>query len=683
MSNNSLNTFFSPQSIAVVGVSREKNKVGRIIFENILKNFQGEVYPVNPKAEKIANKKCYASLQELPEKVNLAAISLPAKIAPKILLDGVKAGIKNYILYSSGFSELGKEGEKIENKINEIIKENNLTLLGPNTLGYLNTNKGLNTSFTNIETLKGNISFVSQSGALISVLLDWAYDKNLGIDMAISLGNKLNLNENHVIEYLENRKQTQVIALYLENFADGKRFLEIANKTKTKKPIILLKGGRTEKGKQTAQSHTGKMTGSFETAKELLNHNGIVITEKMQDFYNFVYCFSKIELSDKNMVVVTNAGGAGVITADYMKNEPIELTPFSEKTKSNLKKILPDYATIKNPLDIAGDAEPKLFAQVMETVMKDPIEDAILIIVTPQAMTNMEETARQIKKLAFNSHKPIHVCLMGGKKKDKAAEILKDSPVIVIEYPEDAVTNFSMLLQHNKIKDKKFILKPKREFPIEENKIKNLFQEWGNNKIISAQNLVKLAEMYKLNLPKQKILNSEEELNSCIAEFNYPLVLKTNSLHKTDKKEVFVGLKKEAEVKKAFNKLVYNKPLLLQEMIKAELELIIGSKTDPEFGKVVICGLGGIYTEVLKEKIIFPAPSTKKDIEKIIKAAPFYELIKDGYRNQKRPTQKIIDLLYRFSFMASDFPNVESFEINPLLITENNIYAVDFRGILS
>jgi acetyl coenzyme A synthetase (ADP forming)-like protein len=437
-----LQNMFNPKTVAVIGASRHEGKVGNIILKNLKKSGK-KIFPVNPQASSILGLKCYASVMDIKEKVDLAVIVVPSGIVPKVIEEcGVK-NIKTAMIISAGFGEIGNH--ELEDEVNKRAKMHGIRLIGPNCMGFINTARDLNATFFDGMPEKGGMAFISQSGALGSAMLDWAMEKKVGISYFFSIGNMVDIGFSELIEFLQKDKETRIIILYMESLKDGKKFYEAAKRSK--KPIAVIKAGRSTEGIKAAASHTGALAGSDNVYSGVFRQCGILRIDKLDDVFQIAKCvqMNKIPLG-KRILIVTNAGGPGVLMADACSREGLVLAKINKKAKSNLNRILPDNWSRDNPLDIVGDADPKRFREVLSEVMKKDFYDSILCILTPQAMTEPMGTAREI--IRFSKHpKPVFACFMGGEKVKWAIISLESNNIPNFQEPEDACRTMAALIR--------------------------------------------------------------------------------------------------------------------------------------------------------------------------------------------------------------------------------------------
>ena len=682
---NDLQTLIYPKTIVVVGVSREKNKVGRIIFDNLKKSPKVKLIPVNVKAKEIDGYQCFTDLLSINEFVDLVILAVPALFVNDYLRQCLQKNIKNVVVLTAGFAESGKQGIELEKEFINIIKDQDINVLGPNTLGFINNNIGLNATFASFWPKKGGISLICQSGAFTTVFMDWAEEKDIGIAKIITIGNKVDINEIDVIDYLANDEQTKAIAIYLESFSDGNSFINTAKKLIQKKPLIILKAGKTTVGQERAASHTGKMAGSYDAALAAFEKSRVLVADSTNDFFNLIYLFSKdFIIKNEDLIILTNAGGPGIIATDEVVLAGWKLVSISPHGIQEFRKKLPSCTSTNNPVDIIGDASPERFQTALEILDKEVCPN-ILILVSPQAMTDIPNTAKVIAEFSQKTKKNLITCFMGGKRIKEVQNILNTSRCLNFSFPKQAVATIDKAYHfftdwaNYKNYDDKIIQSPGKD-----NLNLILKKAVEEEKEFISQDEVKLfAEEYNIPLPPQAVVINWTDAKNFTERFGFPLVLKTQNIHKVDRKEVYLNLNSITELQEAFNELkkIANK-LLLQKQIKGNIELILGSYQDKDFGSIISFGLGGIYTEVLKKfKTIIPS-SNPQEIDYLLKKMDIYRLISPIFRGQLRPYDKLVNLIVNFSRLIKDYPLIKSAEINPVFMTQKNIYCVDFRILL-
>ena len=681
----SLNDFFCPDSVAVIGAAREEGKVGRTIFDNIIgSGYKGKVFPVNPKASDINGHKCYSSILDVKQDISLAVIVIPAKFISKVLEECSEKGIKYAIIISAGFKETGVKGAKREKRLIEKAKDYGIRILGPNCLGMIDASCPINASFSANMPLKGKISFISQSGALLTSVLDWAKTSKIGFSKVVSLGNKADISENDLFEAWKNDPQTDVITAYLEGVTDGKEFIRISSKASKKKPIIVIKSGNTDAGARAVSSHTGTLAGSNKAYEAAFKQAGIIRADTIKELFDYAKAFSYQPLpKGKKVAIITNAGGPGIMATDACENNGIQLSSFSTETIDKLKSFLPEAANLYNPVDVLGDALSDRYKKALEVIIQDNNVDAVVVLLTPQAMTEDLETARAIFDVMDKSEKKITVMtsFMGGDEVKKGIIYLTKKRIPNFEIPESAVSTLKVMMDYNDWRAEKSY--PVIEFNVDEEKVKSVFDRCRSEGRLELGELEarEILEAYRIPVPKAEVACDVEEAKKIAAGMGYPVVLKIvspNILHKTDVGGIKVGIEDEKELEESYDDILFSvkrympdaniSGILVQEMVKDKKETIIGISDDLQFGPMIMFGLGGIYVEVLKDVSFRIAPISEKIAREMIGEIKTIKLLKGIRGETPSDIESIVDVLLRMSQLVTDFPEIMEMDINPLFV---------------
>ncbi len=681
-----LEKLFNPQSIAIVGASEEAGKVGTVIAKNILElGYAGKIFPVNPKHDQIFGVKCYHTLADAEGEVDLAIIAIPAKFVAQEIRENA-GRLKNFVIVSAGFSEIGEEGKAREAELLQLAKENNLNILGPNCLGFIIPKLKLNASFASGLPEAGNVAFVTQSGALAVALTDLAKAEKIYFSTIVSIGNKLNISETEMLEYLEKDEDTAVIGMYLEGIENGVEFLKIASRVSKVKPIVILKAGKTERAQKAISSHTGALAGSDEIINAAFEKAGILRAQDLEEFFNLIGFISHNKALVCNKVaVVTNAGGLGVLTTDAFFQKEIVLAELGAKTKTALRRILPEESSVENPIDLLGDAKEDRYKKVLQIIDKDPEIGAVVCLLTPQDQTPVEKIARVITKFNLKSQKTIVASFVGGKKVEKGIKKLRTENIFNFAFPESAVSVLNAFYrwrckEKNPVENVEKVIDQERKAKAQAI-IATVKKE--NRRALYFSESRELMELYGINTIKSFEINSLGVVRlEPGAGFEFPVVLKVDSddvLHKTDRGGVVLNIKNQEELEEAAQKMRVNfsgAKLIVQPMLARDMEIILGIKKDANFGPVVVYGLGGIYTEVFKLAEMLILPFSKEAVENSLREG------KVGFLFQETRGQKVYDLseLARIICALGDFSweleDVREFDINPLLVYNNGSAAV-------
>ncbi len=683
-SNTLMTSLFNPKSVCVIGASTKPGKLGYNILENIVKyGYPGRVYPVNPHYQNILGLKVYSSVSEIDDEIDLAVIVIPAEAVVKVAEEcGVKQ-VKNIVVISAGFKETGKEGAEREKALKDICEKYKMKLLGPNCLGVIDTFTPLNASFAAQMPLKGNIAFISQSGALGTAILDWSFKNRIGFSKVISLGNKADLSESDFIAALAEDVNTKVILLYIEDVKDGDKFIENLRKTVRIKPVLVLKSGSSAAGQRAAASHTGSLAGSKIAYETMFKQFGALQVETISDLFNYAKVFSTQPLPKDNAVcILTNAGGPGIIATDACERYGLKLASLNSETLNNLRKQLPSNASIYNPVDILGDAQPERYYTALEALKNDDNISSIIIILTPQATTKPTETVLKLIKLVDKLDKPVTFSIMGGEQVTEAKKILSENNIPVFSFPEDAVESIAALTRYTFIREKKL---SHRKFRISANKeavreiIKKVLNE-GRRTLLSSE-ACKILGFYGVKTPKVYLASNSDEACSAATEIGYPVTLKIASpdiIHKSDVGGVALNVKNEEDVRKIFIGMVANAHKFfpnariygveVYEYVEKSREVIIGVNKDLQFGHLLMFGLGGVYVNFLRDVAFRIVPVNTQDIDEMIKETRVYTLLK-GVRGEKpADIDSVIKTIIAASQLVQDFPVISELDVNPLFV---------------
>jgi acetyltransferase len=697
----SLNKVFKPKSIAVIGASNQKSSVGYDLFRNIAKSkYRGRVYPVNHKRKKVQGVVAYNSVNLIKNKIDLAIIATPAKTVPSVLLECAEAGIKGVVIISAGFNEIGPEGVRLNKEISDIAQKNKMRIIGPNCLGFLHPSIGLNASFATKNAVPGKIAFISQSGALCTSVLDWAKQCNVGFSHFVSIGSMLNTGFADLIEYFGRDKETEAILVYMESLRDAKKFMKVAKLVSPKKPIIVLKVGKSSEGASAAKSHTGSLTGDDKVFDMVFDSVGVERVKTITDLFNCAKTLSMKNIPRGNrLTIVTNAGGPGVISTDALIEDNGRVAKLEKNTIKKLDAILPASWSKGNPVDILGDATPERYSNALSVCVKDKNTDAILVLLTPQSMTAPAEVALEAVKIAKKSKKPIITCWMGGADTERGVKVLFENNIPIFRNPENAVKSFMYISRQQK-KVKKIKTKSASA-------IKNFKPKYkANEKIIkSAQEdkRVVLLESeareflsnYGIKSPGNAVARSVNEAERLSTKIGYPVVMKIMSpqiLHKVDVGGVILNINSKAEAKVAFGKIIKNvksknkkvkiEGVFIEKMLDAKHEIFLGCKFDPIFGHIIAFGAGGTYVELNKDISLTHPVFDKRNISELINSTKISKIL-NGYRGMPGvATDKLITTIANFSKLVEDFPEIKEIDINPYMMDEKDAYVVDAKVII-
>ena len=670
-----LETLFTPDKIAVVGASRKEGKTGHEVFDNLLHDFEGEVVPVNPNAEEVHGVK---AVEETPEDTDLAVIAVPGKIVPDVMKDLAKKNIKAAIVISAGFSETGNQ--KLEDRILEIAEENEIALLGPNVLGLINTENSMNASFASKMPEKGDISFMSQSGAFCTAILDYAKAEHIGFRHFVSLGNKAMIDEVELLKYWR-EDETNTVLSYTEGIDNGREFIEQAKQTSKEKPIVMVKSGRTDKGGSAASSHTGSIAGSYEAYKAAFRKSGIIEAESNRELLDFGRAFDYQPLPEgDNIAIVTNAGGPGVITTDEISEHRLQLAELSMETKRALRDKLPEEASAHNPLDVIGDAGHERYKNALELIIEDNNVDSVIVLLTPQANTEIDKTAKTISRATQKSDKPVFACFMGEKDVSSGIDILEQNQIPEFQDPVDAVKTLKAMRKYGEFLESEETF---REFNYDKSEAQEALDDLND-----FEDSEKLFKAYGFDVALTKVAEAPLSATEAALDIGYPLVMKIDSpdiKHKTDVGAVETGIESKEEVKQAYrditDNIYHNAPgskingVQLQEELEG-LEIALGVKRDPQFGPMVMIGLGGIYIEVLNDVSFGIAPISEEEAQTMIDELESHEIF-EGARGQDYDLEPVKNAVIRLGDMALEHEEITEIDLNPAILKGNKLFITD------
>ena len=685
---------FNAKSIAVIGASETKGKIGYDIMRSLLNYYKGEIVPVNIKGGEILGITACTSISEHGP-VDLAVITIPSHLIPATVEECGEIGIKNIVVISAGFKEIDEEGARLENELVELCKKYKIKLVGPNCLGVMNTYNDMNASFSSDIAHKGKISFMTQSGAIMAAILDYADKKNIGFSRIVSLGNKAVINENDCMKDFMEDENTEVITAYLEGIVDGPGFIEASREASRKKPVLVIKSGRTSKGSEAVSSHTGTIAGSDSAYEAAFSQCGIIRVNSLDEMMDYSSALALSPLPKGNRIaIITNAGGPAIMTTDVAIKNNLEIAELTCETKQKLKDGLPATASVKNPVDVLGDASPERYAFALETVLADPNVDGVIYLVTPQSVTDADGIAKVAIEHAKNSEKPILCSFFGGTSFEGAEKLLAEHQIPNYLYPKRAVKSLKTLYNYSIIKDQEYPDSP--DFDVDKEIVKNIIQEAQEKDMYTlGLESFDILKAYGIPTVGTAITKTLEDTVKAAEEIGYPLVMKIVSpqiSHKSDVGGIKLNLNSADDVKAAYEDMMENIPkkepdatlegVQLQKMLSGGKEVIIGMVQDPTFGPMMMFGLGGIYVEILKDVKFAIAPVNEEEAREMIAGIKTHELLEGTRGDKAMDTEAIADIILRISQLVTDFPEINEFEINPLMVFEEGALAVDMRLML-
>ena len=704
MAIKKLNSIFKPKRIALIGVSDNPNSVGGITLRNLVGGgFNGVVYPVNPKREAVLGIPCYPDVKSLPKTPDLAVIMISAKFVPQVIRECGEAGIHGIIIMSAGFKESGEEGKALEEQAKlEKAKFPDMRIIGPNCLGILVPGLNMNVSFADGMPKKGHVAFISQSGALCTSVLDWAYESKIGFSYFVSIGNSMDVNFGDLIDYFGQDPNTKSIVLYVESLTNARTFMSAARAFSREKPIIVYKSGRFPESAAAAASHTGAMASEDSIYDAVFRRAGLARVFDFGNIFEFTDLVGRRRIPKGNrLAIVTNAGGPGVMATDSLISMGGKLVELSEKTMQRLNEYLPPFWSHGNPIDVLGDATPERFADATEIVLEDENVDAVLVLLTPQAMTAPTETAVAISQLAAKTTKSIMAGWLGGASMREGIQVFNQAGISSFTAPEQAIRAFMTLSNYSE--NQALLYETPKEVPVSfqydrlELRKKYLKDIFPKAKILNEDDSKMLVNDYGINTTHPQPAATEDEAVAIARKKGYPVVMKIYSpdiTHKSDVGGVALNIKDDEMVRATFRNMVKTaaekRPdaridgVTIQIMVntKEGIELIVGTKKDPVFGTVMLVGMGGVTAELFKDKRLEFPPLNEQLAHQMLKSLKIYPLLK-GYRGDTpKNIDKLIEALIRMSYLAADYPEIAELDINPLVVTPTDVIALDARIVV-
>jgi acetyltransferase len=683
-----IESIMSPKSIAVVGATNRPGSVGLAVFRNILTaGFQGVLYPVNPKAKYVQSVKAYPKLKDIPDEVDLAVIIVPAEIVCPILEEAGQKQVKGTIVISAGFKEIGGRGIELENNVKQVVAKYDLRLVGPNCLGIINnsSNVQMNASFATKMPKAGNIAFISQSGALCTAVLDYAQGRDIGFSKFVSFGNKADVNEIDLMHYLKDDPDTDVILMYLEDITHGRAFLETAREItwQAHKPMLAVKSGRSAEGARAAASHTGALIGSDTSYDALFYQSGILRVESVYELFNRAIAFSKQPIPKGNRIaIVTNAGGPGIMATDAAIRHNLKIAPLSEETKKKLKEELPPTASINNPVDVIGDATHKRYEAAIRQVLMDENVDGAIVIMSPQAMTDIMETAEIVPRVTKGVNKPVLCSFMGIVDVSEGVKYLEQHGIPNYQFPEAAVRAMASMAFYGNL------------LSLERREVRRVAADRDTAAAIIKKRLADKDKYYMSEREANEILRSygfpvltsiliknSSQVDEAAEQIIFPAAMKISSpdiVHKFDVGGIRLKIKTKEEAKNAFEEIIENikkhQPsakidgVIIERMAKRGVEVILGAARDTKFGPVCMFGLGGTLVEAMKDVTFRLAPMWEISAEIMIKTIKAYNILKGIRGAPPCDIAAIKDCILRLSQLLDDHPEIAELDINPLIV---------------
>ncbi|WP_257297487.1 acetate--CoA ligase family protein [Haloarchaeobius sp. FL176] len=687
-----LSGLFAPERVAVVGATDREGSVGRAILEN-LGAFDGDVVAVNPNREEVLGYRCYPDVASVDGSVDLAVVVVPPSVAIPVVREAAEAGVENVVVVTAGFSETGADGASREGELKAVAAEYDLNLVGPNCLGVMNTTVDMNATFGPEMALPGSVSFMSQSGAFITAVLDWAADQGIGFKDVVSLGNKAVLDETDFVREWGDDPDTDVVLGYLESVKDGQEFLEAARETTQETPVAVVKSGRTDAGAKAASSHTGAIAGSEAAYEAGLEQAGVLRADSVQELFDSARALSGLPLPESDDVaVVTNAGGPGVMATDAIGDSTLSLASFGDDTLDTFRDVLPEEANIYNPVDVIGDAGVERFTTAVDAALSDPNVSSAVVVSAPTAVLDFEELAEAVVDVQAEHGKPVVASLMGGSRTGPAVEKLRAAGIPNYFDPARAVDSLDALARQRRITEREYV--EPTTFDVDREAAREILmdaKERDDNRLgVEAMGLL---DAYGIETPAGEVVDEPADAVAVAEGIDGPVVMKIVSpdiLHKSDIGGVKVGVANE-DVFDAYEDLVARATnyqpdatilgVQVQAMVDLDegTETIVGVNRDPQFGPLVLFGLGGIFVEVLEDTTLRVAPVSEPEAREMIdevKAAP---LLRGARGRTPADVEGVIETIQRLSQLVTDFPAILELDINPLVAGPDGVRAVDVR----
>jgi len=678
-----LESLLYPKSIAVVGASRTTGKVGHEIMTNLTEGgFEGQIVPVNPSAEEVLGLKCLPNLDAYKGVIDLGVIAVPASQVVEAVKGTIQAGAKSLAIITSGFREIGAEGDELQSEIVSLCAKAGIRLLGPNCLGLINTHHKMNASFSKGMPLQGGISVLSQSGAICTAMLDWVAARGLGLAKVVSIGNKADLNETDFLNMLAEDEHTRVIVGYLESITSGENFIRAAQAAATQKPVVLLRAGTTKAGMRAASAHTGQLAGDDIAYAAAFKRAGVIRAESFDALFDYAAALSMQVLPKGNRVaIITNAGGPGVMAADAVEQAGMEVATLSEKSVAPLKKELPPAAIVDNPIDVLGDASPERYSKAVDAATKDDSVDAVIVIMTPHAMTKPAETAGSLGACAIGD-KPIVAVFLGSADAMPNRKKLVDYCLPDYPSPERAVAALRAMYEYQMWRNR-----PERivaRFPVNRRRVERVISRHlkTNQMQVGEVQAKEILRAYDFNVPNGQVANSPEEAVEVANRIGFPVAMKVVSpdiLHKSDVGGIKLNISSPEAIQDTYDLLSLRvmrrapdarvRGIYIEEMVGQGLEVVLGMTCDPQFGPLLMFGLGGIFVDVLKDASCYLAPITADEAMQMLSETRSYAMLKGARGHQAEiDLTAITGALQRISQLSTDFPQIKELNINPFIV---------------
>ncbi len=678
-----MRSLFEASSIAVVGASQKEGKIGHIIVRNLIgSGYRGSLYPVNPRSAEVLGLKCYPDLASIPGEVEMVVVVVPGTAVPQVMEEAGEKGAKVAVVISAGFRETGREGAELERRVGEIARRHGLRVLGPNCMGVISTSNSMNATFTNDYPREGPVAISSQSGAICSVVLDWARATRIGFSKFISVGNKLDIDEADLLGYLKDDEQTAVIGLYIEGMSKGQEFIRVARETSRSKPIIALKAGRTSSGAKAASSHTGALSGSDKVYDAALAQAGVVRVKTIDELFDLLQAFGTSRIPEgEGLAIVTNAGGLGVMAADAVSDNGLSLASFAPETVERLKAVLPEEANFYNPVDVIGDADAARYEVAIRTVVEDPNVHMVLALLAPTDVLDISSVARTIASFSGSSRVPIVASFVGGEDVEEGSRILMEAGVPSFQSPDRAARALSAMVRYKEMKERV----PEGDMPkvagdtAAVRRLLDRVRSEGRTALSESEGK-EIFMAYGLPVPPEGEAHSADEAVKLAHVIGYPVVMKISSpdiAHKTDVGGVAVNLKSDEEVRRTYGLMMSQvrdrmpsarvSGVTVEKMFSGR-EVIVGMVRDETFGPVITFGLGGIFVEIMKDVSQRIVPVTEGMVDDMIRSIKAYPILTGARGRRPADIEALKKIIFGVAQIAMDFPERMELEIIPVMV---------------
>jgi len=703
MTIHNLEKIFEPTAVAVIGASKKEGSMGSFLMGNLLNSgYEGKIFPVTDRYKSVRGVPAYGSISEIKKPIDLAVIATPMVEVPGLIRQCVEKRVAGAVIISAGGKEIGKSGEQLEAQIRHEASKSDLRIIGPNCVGIMDTGSSLNASLIDKMPLPGKLAFISQSGAICASILDFSLKQAIGFRYFVSIGSMLDVDFGDMINYLGNDPNVSSIVLYIESLINTRKFMSAARAVSRIKPIVVLKAGKTRAGARAASSHTGAMAGEDAVYSEAFKRAGIVRVKRIIELFDCAELMAKQPIpSGSSLAIITNGGGPGVMATDALAEYGIEPVSLSQETLKKLDEFLPSYWSRGNPIDILGDASPERWRKTIEVCRSANEINALVIIFVPQTLKNAVAVAKEIARLFRDkSHLPVFTVWMGGGEVEKGRKILNHAGIPTYETPERAISAFMYMYSYARNLEILQEIPPKLQRSLEYDYhaakavIEKAAREEGT--LLTEMESKAVLTAYGIPVNRTEVAKSSEEAVKLAKKIGYPVAMKVLSrdiVHKSDAFAVKLNLRNGKDVREAFSKIMSSAPaynpkaeimgVTVQPMLRRpDYELILGSKLDKDFGPVILFGMGGIMTEILKDQAIALPPLNRLLARRLIESTRVFQILK-GYRNRPAANLDLLEeILIRLSQLVTDFPEILELDVNPMILVEDRAFAVDARVLV-